>query len=198
LKTEELLTKEDIARELAGEGQEPLSIRSVERYISLAGVAPAVKGSGRGKQARYARADVDKIVAAYTAAAEARTGGGTSLTTTRPSGVQRGLGVGELLASNREGFEALRAALDQWPVWLTRAEALERSGLPAGWFAAGARVGDLPHVGEGRGRRFHRDEVRAFAERARDGEYIASLLRRSGELRRPRPKPKPKPKKKRR
>ena len=46
MKKPELLTKDDIARELSN-GDAPLSIRSVERYIQLAGVEPAVKGSGR-------------------------------------------------------------------------------------------------------------------------------------------------------
>ena len=71
MKKAELLTKDSIARELSG-GDEPLSIRSVERYIQLAGVEPAVKGSGRGKQAKFSRADVEKIKTAYKTAAERR------------------------------------------------------------------------------------------------------------------------------
>lgn len=184
MKDEELLTKEEIARELVDDGQEPLSIRSVERYINLAGVSPAVKGSGRGKQAKFSRDDVVKIKAAYKAAAETRGGGGTSLTRAAAGGVQRAAAVAEL-ERNTEALTGLRAALDPWPVWMTKAQALRRSGLPASWFNSGARSGELPHVGEGRGRRFHRDEVRAFAERVRESSYVAGLAR-------PRPKGKKK------
>jgi excisionase family DNA binding protein len=79
----ELLTKEEIAAELSPPPDEPLSIRSVERYINLAQVVPAVKGSGRGKQAKFRREDVDKITAAYKAAAERRENQSMALTTTK-------------------------------------------------------------------------------------------------------------------
>src|SRR5215207_6429278 len=132
---ESLLTKPQIASELGGTG-EPLSIRSVERYIQLANVRPVVKGSGRGKQAQFSRADVDKIKEAYHAAAEQREQRSTALTTTKPAAPAPVAVVAELIARNAEGFQTLSAALDSWPVWLTRAEALNRTGLPSTWFDA--------------------------------------------------------------
>jgi len=176
MKKPELLTKNDISRELSEGGDEPLSIRSVERYIQLAEVHPAVKGSGRGKQAKFNRADVEKIKTAYKAAAEKREQQSTALATTKPATPASVALVGELLSSNTEGFQRLQSALDTWPVWLTRVDALERTGLPVTWFDAGVRRGKMPHVGEGRGRRFHRDDVRQFAEKVRDRKYLGGLF----------------------
>ncbi|MBA3765389.1 MAG: hypothetical protein H0W99_00090 [Acidobacteria bacterium] len=65
-----MLTKEEIGRELSPD--DPLSVRSVERYINIAGVKPAVKGGGAGRVAKFLRSDVEKIKAAYKAAAEVR------------------------------------------------------------------------------------------------------------------------------
>jgi hypothetical protein len=176
MKKAELLTKDDIARELSADGDEPLSIRSVERYIQLAEVQPAVKGSGRGKQAKFSRADVEKIKTAYKTAAERREQQSTALATIKPATPASVALVAELLSSNTEGFQRLQSALDTWPVWLTRVDALERTGLPVTWFDAGVRHGELPHVGEGRGRRFHRDDVRSFAEKVRDRKYLGGLF----------------------
>lgn len=170
-----LLTKAEIASELGGKG-EPLSIRSIERYIKLAGVRPKVKGSGRGKQAKFERADVEKIKQAYLAAAERRENQSTALTTTNrvtPAPVAL---VAELITSNAEGFRALSDALDSWPVWVTRAEAIGRTGLPSSWFDAAVSKKELPHIGEGRGRRYHRNDVRALAERVKDASYLKQLL----------------------
>ncbi len=178
----DLLTKDEIARELSPD--EPLSTRSVERYIQLAEVTPAVKGSGRGKLAKFKRDDVERIKTAYHAAAERREQQkeSTALTTTKPAAV---MVVADLFERQERGFDSLRAAVDTWPMWLTRAEALERTGMPATWFDAGVNSGEkereLPHVGEGRGRRFHRDELRAFAERVRDGKYLSGLLKAEAE-----------------
>jgi hypothetical protein len=176
MKKPDLLTKDEIARELSPDA--PLSERSVQRYIALAEVKPAVKGSGRGHVAKFARADVEKIKSAYTAAAEQREVQSTALTTTKPASLSSVALVRDLLDSNQEGFRQLQSALDTWPVWLTRVDALERTGLPASWFDAGVSKKELPHVGEGRGRRFHRDELRAFAERVRGAEYLTELLKR--------------------
>ncbi len=63
--------------------------------------------------------------------------------------------------------EALRSAVDSSPVWLTKVEALKASGVPARWFDRAAREGQLPHIGAGRGRRFHRADVRRWAESLR-------------------------------
>ncbi len=175
----QLLTKEDIARELS-DPDDLLSIRSVERYINLAGIKPAVKGSGRGKQAKFRRADIEKIkaakLAAKRAAAEQKTKQSTALTTTKPAALAPVALVAELISSNAESFQTLRAALDTWPVWLTRSEAIERTGLPGAWFDVGVSKGELAAVGNGRGRRYHREDVRAFAERVRDVNYLNQLL----------------------
>jgi len=175
MKKPELMTKDEIGRELSPDA--PLSDRSVQRYIALAEVQPAIKGSGRGNVAKFRREDVEKIKTAYQGAAEARDGQSTAISTTKPAMLQPVALVGELLTANVEGFQRLQNALDTWPVWLTRVEALERTGLPVTWLDAGIRRGELPHVGEGRGRRFHRDELRAFAERVRDRSYLAKLFK---------------------
>jgi hypothetical protein len=70
----------------------------------------------------------------------------------------------------------LRAAADSWPVWLTKAQALELSGLAPTWFAAGVKAGELPHAGAGRARRYHRDAVRSFADQVRVPAYLERLL----------------------
>jgi hypothetical protein len=172
----DLLTKDEIARELSPD--EPLSTRSVERYIALAEVSPEVKGSGRGKQARYARADVEKIKAAYSLAQQGREEKreSTALTTTKPAALSPVALVAQSVERQSEGFKALSNALDTWPIWLTKAQALERTGLPESWFDAGVKRGELQHTGEGRGRRFHRDDLRAFAESVKDGVYLKMLL----------------------
>jgi hypothetical protein len=170
-----LLTKEDIARELNPD--EPLSIRSVERYIQLAGVRPAVLGKGRGKQSQFARADVDKIVAAYhKAQAEQQQARDTqALATTKPASLERVAVVGELVAQQSEAFRALSSALDPWPVWMTKQQAVELSGVPSSYFDLGVRAGELPHVGAGTGRRYHRDDIRRFAAQMREPGFIEGL-----------------------
>jgi excisionase family DNA binding protein len=84
-KKDELLTKGQIAAELSDNPKEPLSIRSVERYIRIANIRPAVRGTGRGHQSKYSRADVDNIVTAYRKSQEVREAGSQTLTTTRPT-----------------------------------------------------------------------------------------------------------------
>jgi hypothetical protein len=175
--SKDLLTKEEIAREMSP--SEPLSQRSVLRYIQLAGIKPAVKGSGRGKQAKYRRKDVENIKAAYKAAAESRTPESRALTATKRATLQPVAIVGELVNSNVEGFQKLQAAIDTWPTWLTKVEAIERTGIPITWFDVAVGKDELPHVGEGRGRRFHRDDVRALAERLRENDYRARLFGKS-------------------
>lgn len=170
-----LLTKREIAIELGGKDS-PLHVRSVERYIKLAQVRPTVKGSGRGKESQFARDDVDKIKAAYQAAAEQRENKSEALTATKPAALAPVALVAEILASNAEGIKALSGALDSWPIWLTRAEAIARAGMPAAWFDAAVNKKELPGVGKGRGRRYHRNDVRAFAERLSDDAYITKLL----------------------
>jgi hypothetical protein len=84
--------------------------------------------------------------------------------------------LAELLQRQERGQTALVAVSDPWPVWMPRAKALELAGLPATWFDAGVRKGELRPTGAGRARRFHRDDVRAFAELVREPAYLARLL----------------------
>jgi hypothetical protein len=166
-----LMTKEEIGRYLSP--KEPLSERSVQRYIALANEqlpegeqirAESHGRGGAGNVAKYRREDVEKIKAAYVAATEKREQGSAALAVRQPDTLAPVALAAQIAESSREAFRALSAALDVWPVWMTRAEAIERTGLPASWFDEGARAGKLAHIGEGRGRRFHRDDVRAFAE----------------------------------
>ena len=81
-----------------------------------------------------------------------------------------GLSVGrvvEVFERLGDVLESLRAAADSAPVWLTREQALEASGMPSSWFDAAVRGGQLAHIGEGRGRRYHREDVRRYAESLR-------------------------------
>jgi hypothetical protein len=82
----------------------------------------------------------------------------------------------KLFEGQTRGFEELRAVSDSWPVWLMRKQALEVTGLAPSWLAAGVRRGELPYTGTPHTRRFHRDDLRAFAERVKDAEYLARLL----------------------
>jgi hypothetical protein len=171
--TTELLTKEEIGRELNPD--EPLSVRSVERYIQLAEVTPAVKGKGRGQLSKFRRADVDKIVAAYrTAQDEQRRTreGAQALTTVRHTALERV----ELVSAQAEGFRSLSERLDPWPPWLTTKQALELSGLPHSWLYSGLRKGMVASAGTRYTRRIHRDDLRAFIERTRESEFVARLL----------------------
>jgi len=178
--TDELLTKEEIGRELNPD--EPLSVRSVERYIQLAEVEPTVKGKGRGQLSRYARADVEKIAEAYRRAKaeqQAAREGSHALTTTRGTSIERAGLVGGLLDAQNEGLRALSSVLDPWPPWLTTKAALELSGLPHSWLYAGLRKGELPSHGTPHTRRIHRDDLRAFIERTREPEFVAELLKKT-------------------
>jgi len=180
---DELLTKEEIGRELNPD--EPLSVRSVERYIQIASVKPAIKGKGRGQLSRYARADVEKIAKAYRRAKaeqqQAREGGQALTTTRAAGGVERASVVGELLGSQAEGFRALSSVLDPWPPWLTTKAALELSGMPHSWLYAGLRKGLLASSGTRYTRRIHRDDLRAFVERTREAAFVGELLGKPGE-----------------
>jgi hypothetical protein len=76
-----------------------------------------------------------------------------------------------LVESQREAAEKS----DPWPVWLTKAQAVDLAGIPAAYFDKGVRAGELPHIGAGTGRRYHRDDVIRFAERMREPGYIEGL-----------------------
>jgi excisionase family DNA binding protein len=164
MKKQTLLTKEDIARELSE--NEPLSIRSVERYINLARVVPAVKGSGRGKQAKFRREDVDKVVAAYKAAAEKRENQSTALTTTKPAALSRVAFVAEIV----EAIEVARAASPQPPTLtdiaqkftLSLIEASRLSGLSRGHLREAIEAKKLKAQIIGKGWRVKREELASY------------------------------------
>lgn len=170
--SEELLTKEQIGQEL--NPSDPLGVRSVERYIALAGVEPAIKGKGRGHQSKFARADVEKIVTAYREAQERQQQPSQAIARAPSAGLQLAAAA-EWTSAQAEGFRALSSTLDPWPVWMSKAQAVELSGVPASYFDAGVRAGELPHVGGGTGRRYHREDVRAFAEKMREPGFIEGL-----------------------
>lgn len=74
-------------------------------------------------------------------------------------------------AQFKEFMRQLSAILNPYPWLLTKAQAVELSGLPVTWIEQATR-GDSPklrHIGRGRGWRVHRDELLAFAESFRDG-----------------------------
>lgn len=57
--------------------------------------------------------------------------------------------------------------VDTRPLWLTKAEAVEVSGLPARRIAEAVKVGSVAHIGRGSGWRVHRDDVLKLAESLR-------------------------------
>ena len=59
---------------------------------------------------------------------------------------------------------AAAPATNGYPVWLTRAQALELSGLPFKWIERAVRLQKLKPIGNGRGWRIHRSELLELAE----------------------------------
>ncbi len=145
----DLLTKEEIARLLSPDA--PLSIRSVERYINLADVKPAVRGSGRGKLAQFRRSDAEKIKAAYDTASQARESESAALTTTKHASVA-------LVARNPTQALAFALTAIAAPVRLSEKlllsirEASMLSGIPASKLRSAVKSDKLRTVrGIGRG-----------------------------------------------
>jgi excisionase family DNA binding protein len=145
-----LLTKEDIARELS-DSDNPLSIRSVERYIHLANIKPAVKGSGRGKQAKFRRADVEKIKTAKLAAAEQREQQSTALTTTKPVAFTPVALVAEWKTALETQTKAMAAVPITAKLTLSLSEAAELSGLSKGLLLEAIHSKKLKAAIRGRG-----------------------------------------------
>lgn len=169
----DLLTKRQIAAEFS-DGDKEMSVRNVERMLSEANIKPAVAATGRGHESKYRREDVERMRAARAVAAEKRAEGTQALqTTTKPA-----VALVELLEGQRASFSELAATLDPWPVWMTTKQALELSGLAPSWLYAGLRKGELAVVGTRRTRRIHRDDLRRFAERVREADYLKTLLER--------------------
>jgi len=59
------------------------------------------------------------------------------------------------------------AAQGGYPMWLTKAQALELSGLPFKWIERAVRDQRLKPIGNGRGWRIHRNDLLALAESLR-------------------------------
>lgn len=159
--------------------------RAVMRYVS-AGRLPftKVKAIGADKKPRevldFDEVDVRRLKGELDS--PSKTVGGL-LERTAPQYAPAGLApaaglqfLQSLVESQSRGFAELRAASDTWPVWLTRRQALDLTGLAPSWLAAGVRKGELPYTGTRHTRRFHRDDLRAFAERVKDADYLARLL----------------------
>jgi excisionase family DNA binding protein len=159
----DLLTKEDIGQLLSP--HDPLSVRSVERYISLANVKPAVRGSGRGKLAKFNREDAEKIQAAYVAASQARDQQSTALTTTKPANVALGArGAQQTLADALTAIAAPVRLAEK--LLLSIPEAAMLSGVSADKLRSAVKSGKLKaikSVGRGLGK-IHRDELEKYAK----------------------------------
>ncbi len=166
------LTKKEVVDLLGVSG------RTVERRLK-----PARQASGdHGLVSLYSRAAVIRLAdeLGRSLTAKPRVEGevmphldATSRATSHPDAAD---GAQSLVASSSDGgahlvvalVEALRAGVDSSPVWLTREQALGVSGLPVTWFDNAVREKRIPHVGEGRGRRYHREDVRRLAESLRE------------------------------
>lgn len=137
-----------------------VSVRLVERYA----------GEGRLGEVRYVRGKTGKV-ADYAPEAVERLKAELESVDTQlvqaPNTRATGLVVASQSAALVALVEALRGSVDSSPVWLTREQALEASGVPVSWFDVAVRAGKLPHIGEGRGRRYHREDVRRYAESLR-------------------------------
>jgi len=164
----DLLTKEEIGVALSPPPAEPLSIRSVERYIKQAQVQPAVRGSGRGKQAMFRREDVEKMAAAYRAAAEQRKDQSTALTTTKLANVQLVAFVAELA----EAVKSIRQTQKSQPqanvgekMMLSPGEAAAVAGLSENFIRSKMKAGKLKAKIYGRGYKIKRSDLDAFIKK---------------------------------
>ena len=162
----DLLTKEEIAAELSPPPDEPLSIRSVERYIHLAGVVPVVKGSGRGKQAKFRREDVDKITSAYRAASERRENQSTALTTTKHATDFRVARVAEIVMAVDELRAKVQPQADVGAkIMLTLADAAALSSLSENHLREAIKAKKLKGRIIGRGYKIKRVDLDAYIKK---------------------------------
>lgn len=155
-----LVSKKQIAQMLAGEGNKPLSVSTVEKLIAKAGIEPAFTPEriGRGKVVLYLLADAERLVRERSEAKESE----SQAVSVRPQAGVGALVLGELLETQRRGFESLRDAQDPWPPLMSREQVLTLANVPPTWFDAGVKKGLVKHLGAGRARRYTRASVRAF------------------------------------
>lgn len=152
------MTKDDVAKALE------CSTRQVEKYAGEGrlGQVEYVKGK-RGKQASYKPEEVERLKAELERERAEVIGHGpapSQLAPRAPSGLTQAAALerfAELVA------ERLRPA-DTRPLWLTKAQAVEVSGLPARRITEAVRSKALAHIGRGHGWRVHRDDVLSLAE----------------------------------
>jgi excisionase family DNA binding protein len=167
--TDDLLTKEQIARELAPKDAKPLSVRSVERYINLAEVSPAELGSGRGNQSKFRRVDVEKIKAAYKIATTKREKKTTSLAIVKPATrthdalldlrLQQGIST-----LNQNGKERPLAHISV-KLMLTVAEAAALSNLSEDFLMKAIKAGKLIGKVIGRSYKIKRPDLDAYIKK---------------------------------
>jgi hypothetical protein len=172
----ETFTKQEAAEECG------TTKRTIERRLKPAGSRPGK----HGKETLYARADVFRLreELGYRKPETAITPDSydtepeTSPDTTRDAQALQPAHlltvIEQIVTRQREAYEqviekqsATAERADPWPEWLTRAEALERSGIPPTYFR------EVPHIGRGRAVRYHRDDVRALSRRLREEQSAA-------------------------
>jgi hypothetical protein len=146
------MDKEQVKAELG------VSIRRVEQFASEGrlGEVKYVR-SKTGKKADYDPEAVERLKA------ELET---PDAPLEAPQGRATGLVVASQVEAARRFAEVIADALrpvDTRPVLVTKAQAVEMSGLPVSWIELAVRAGRLASFGRGVARRLRRDEVLALA-----------------------------------
>ncbi len=159
------MNKEEVAKALE------CSTRQVEKYAheNRLGVVEYVKGK-RGRQASYKPEEVERLKGELERERSEVIGQAPapSALSPRPPASLAQPGALERFA---EMIAASVRPADTRPVWLTKAQAVEVSGLPARWIDRAVKNERLKPIGHGHGWRVHRDDVLALAESLRpDGE----------------------------
>ncbi len=135
-----------------------VSIRRVEQFASEGRLGEVLYVRGRtGKQADF----TPEAVAALKAELET-----PDTQIEGPNRHATGLAVASQFAVAERLVRVLAEAVkptDTRPVLLTKAEAVEMSGLPVTWIESAIRAGRLAAFGRGVARRLRRDEVLALA-----------------------------------
>jgi len=156
------------------------STRQVEKHVSTGRLG--VKEYRRGKHGREAVYDpeqVERLRVELEAEQAQVIGTPGALEKVKPPalsglpGEQAGRAL-ELLAEIRDALGARQlppAPLDTRPLWLTKAQAVEVTGLPARRIAEAVKAQRVAHIGRGSGWRCCRDDVLKLAEGLRaDGK----------------------------
>jgi hypothetical protein len=148
------LNKEQAAKHLG------VSVRTLIRLTEGGHVAHLPKRR-KSDPTLYARAELDRYAhnkeagPKYVSPVVTRAAPGEALEIVQPSA---------LAPQSAARIIAALRALDSRPVWLTKVQAVEASGLPVTWIERAVKEGRLNHIGAGRAWRVHRDDVLALAE----------------------------------